>query len=162
MDAKRFVIGTLVGGVVVFATGTLLFMMPPFRSFLVFAMDSGPAAGVARQSQLVWAVALAALSYSALITLAIESRGGASNIRTGITVGAVVGFLLWFTADFMLYGVSNVGSLTSTVVGPLLELVPGAMAGGAVAVFLGKTQPDRQNERVKRLATLPDAASPRP
>ena len=30
MDARRFVIGTLVGGVTVFATGTLIFAMAPF------------------------------------------------------------------------------------------------------------------------------------
>ena len=33
MDARRFVIGTLVGGVTVLATGTLIFAMAPFRDF---------------------------------------------------------------------------------------------------------------------------------
>jgi hypothetical protein len=50
--------------------------------------------------------------------------------------GAVVGFLLWFTADFMFFAVSNVGNAVSTVVDPLLELVPGAFAGGMVAAVL--------------------------
>jgi hypothetical protein len=36
MDARRFVIGTLVGGVTVFATGTLFFSIPPVRDFLVY------------------------------------------------------------------------------------------------------------------------------
>jgi hypothetical protein len=36
----------------------------------------------------------------------------------------------------MLYGISNVGNLTTTVVDPLLELVPGAIAGGAIAGVL--------------------------
>ena len=38
----------------------------------------------------------------------------------------------------MLYGISNVRNLTSTVVDPLLELVPGAIAGGVIAAVLGK------------------------
>ena len=50
----------------------------------------------------------------------------------------MVGFLLWFTADFMLYGITNVGNLTITVVDPLLELVHGAIAGGVIAAVLGK------------------------
>jgi hypothetical protein len=138
MDPKRFVIGTLVGGVTVFATGTLLFSIAPVRDFLVYAMNAGSATGVAREPQLVWAVALGALSYSALITMAIGCRADSVSTGSGIKIGAFVGFLLWFTADFMFYGISNVGSLTSTVADPLLELVPGAVAGGVIAAVLGK------------------------
>ena len=141
MDARRFVIGTLVGGVTVFATGTLIFAMAPFRAFLAYAMNAGSATGVAREPQLLWAVALGALSYSALVTLAIETRARSATIGAGIKIGAVVGFLLWFTADFMFYAVSNVGNLTSTVVDPLIELVPGAVAGSVIAAVLGKIGP---------------------
>jgi hypothetical protein len=141
MDAKRFVIGTLVGGVAVFVAGTLIFAMAPFRHFLVYAMNAGSATGVAREPQLIWAVALGALSYSALVTLAIEIRRRALNIRAGIKTGAVVGFLLWCTADFMFYGISNVGDLTSTLVDPFVELVPGAIAGGVVAAVLQRVRP---------------------
>jgi hypothetical protein len=138
MDTKRFVIGTLVGGIAVFATGTLIFAMPPLRDFMAYAMNSGSATGVAREPQLFWAVALGALSYSALVTLAIGSWARPSSIGAGIRIGAVVGFLIWFTADFMFYGISNVGNLTSTLVDPLLELVPGALGGGVIAAVLGK------------------------
>jgi hypothetical protein len=138
MDAKRFVIGTLVGGVTVLATGYLIFAMAPFRNFYAYAMNAGSATGVAREQPLVWAVALGALSYGALITLAIGSRASSLNVGAGMKIGAMVGFLLWFTADFMFYGISNVGNLASTVVDPLLELVPGAIAGGVIAVALGK------------------------
>lgn len=131
-------IGTLVGGITVLARGTLIFAMPPLRDFMACAMNSGSATGVAREPQLLWAVALGALSYSALVTLAIGSRARPSSIGAGIKIGAVVGFLIWFTADFMFYGISNVGNLTSTLVDPLLELVPGALAGGVIAAVLGK------------------------
>jgi hypothetical protein len=140
MDAKRFVIGTLVGGVAVLATGYLIFAMAPFRDFYAYSMSAGSATGVAREQPLVWAVALGALSYSALVTFAIGSRASTLNMGAGIKTGAVVGLLLWFTADFMFYGISNVGNLTSTVVDPLLGLVPGAIAGGVIAVALGRIQ----------------------
>ena len=143
MDTKRFVIGTLAGGITVFATGTLLFAMPPLRDFMAYAMNSGSATDVAREPQLFWAVALGALSYGALVTLAVGSRPRPSSIGAGIRIGAVVGFLIWCTADFMFYGISNVGSLTSTLVDPLLELVPGALAGGVIAAVLGKVGPQR-------------------
>ena len=108
--------------------------------FYVYAMNSGSATGVVRESPLVWAVVLGALSYGALVTLAIGSRTAPPSVAGGIRTGAIVGFLLWFTADFMLFGISNVGSLASTMLDPLLELVPGALAGGLVAGVLGKAR----------------------
>ena len=138
MDAKRFVIGSLVGGVAVLSTAYLIFAIAPLRHFYAYAMNAGAATGVARESPLVWAVALGALSYGALVTLAIGSPPGPLTIGTGMKRGAVVGFLLWFTANFMFYGISNVGNLTGTVIDPLIELVPGAIAGGVIALVLGK------------------------
>lgn len=135
MDTRRLVIGTLVGGIIVFALGYLIFDLA-FADF--YAANVGSATGVARDPQLVWAVALGSLSYAALVTLAIGSRAGSSNIGAGVKNGALVGFLLWFTVDFILYGVTNVTNLTRAVVDPLLELVRGGIAGGVIAVVLGK------------------------
>jgi hypothetical protein len=50
-------------------------------------------------------------------------------------IGALVSFLAWFTADFILYGIGNVGSVRGIVVDVLLESVPGAVAGGIVAAL---------------------------
>lgn len=135
MDARRFAMGTVVGAAVLFASGYLLFTTV-LRDFLIYAMNAGSATGVARDPPLLWAVALAELSYAALITMAILARPGIVSAGAGAGIGAVVGFLLFFTADFMLYGISHVGSLTSTVVDPLLEVVPAALAGAVIAVTL--------------------------
>lgn len=135
MDTKRFATGTLVGGVILYVAGYLIFDLA-FAGF--YAANAGSATGVARDPQLVWAVALGSLSYAALVTLAIGSRAGSSNMGAGVKTGAVVGFLLWFTADFIFYGIQNVSNLTRTVVDPLLELVRSGIAGGVIAVVLGK------------------------
>jgi len=135
MDTKRLVIGTLVGGIILYALGYLIFDLA-FADF--YAANTGSATGVERNPQLVWAVVLGTLSYAALVTLGIGSRSSSSNVGAGVKVGAVVGFLLWFTVDFTLYGITNVGNLTRTVVDPLLELVRGGIAGGVIAVVLGK------------------------
>jgi hypothetical protein len=138
MDLRHFVFGSLAGGVTVLATGYLIFALPPFRDFYAYAMSAGTATGVARASPLLWAVALGALSYGALVTVAIGSGARSPSVGSGIRTGAVVGFLLWFTADFMFLGISHVGNLTSSLVDPLIELVPGAVAGGVIAAVFGK------------------------
>ncbi len=137
MNTKRLVTGTLVGGIILYAVGYLIFDLA-FADF--YAANAGSATGVARDPQLVWAVALGSLSYAALVTLGIGSRADSSNIGAGVKIGAVVGFLLWFTVDFILYGVTNVANLTRAVVDPLLELVRGGIAGGVIAVVLGKVR----------------------
>lgn len=115
MDPKRFLIGTVIGGVVLFALGYLVFDLM-FGDF--YAANSGSATGVDRDPQLLWAVALGALSYAALATLGIGSWAGSSTLAGGVKIGAIVRFLPWFTADFTFYGVTNVGNLTRTIVDP--------------------------------------------
>lgn len=137
MDIKRLVIGTLVGGIVMYALGYLIFDLA-FGDF--YTANRGSATGVDRAQQLVWAVALGSLSYAALVTLGIGSRAGSSNLAAGVKVGAVVGFLLWFTVDFTLYGITNVANLTRAIVDPLLELVRGGIAGGVIGIVLGKVR----------------------
>lgn len=140
MRAKQLGIGTLAGAVTVLATGYLIFTAA-LGNFYAYAMNAGSATGVAREPQLFWAIALGALSYGALLTLVIGSRAAYLTVGAGVKMGAVVSFLLWFTADFMLYGISNVGNLLTTIVEPLLELVPGAVAGGVIAGVLSRMAP---------------------
>jgi hypothetical protein len=135
MNIKRLVIGTVVGSITLFVLGYLIFDLA-FAAF--YAANTGSATSVARATQVVWAVALGSLSYAALITLAIGRGPGSSNVGTAVKIGAVVGFLLWFTADFIFYGIQNVSNLTRTVVDPLLELVRGGVGGGVIAVVLGR------------------------
>jgi hypothetical protein len=92
--------------------------------------------GVDRGGELAWAVALGALASAALIMFAIGNRGGALSVGDGAWVGAIVGFLLWFTADFTIYGLTNIANLTRTVVDPLLEIVRGGIGGAVIAAVL--------------------------
>jgi hypothetical protein len=148
MHARQLVVGTIVGAVTVLAIGYLMFTTA-LGNFYAYAMNAGSATAVAREPQLFWAIALGALSYGALLTLVIGSRGSCLTIEAGIKIGAIVSFLLWFTADFMLYGISNVGNLTTTIVDSLLEVVPGAFAGGVIAGVLRRmASPARESQDV--------------
>jgi hypothetical protein len=146
MDPKRFVIGTFVGGIAMFVVGYLIFDLA-FANF--YAANAGSATGVMRDSQLVWAVAMGSLSYAALITLAIGSRAGWATIGAAVQMGAVVGFLLWFTTDFILYGITNIANLTRTVVDPLLEAVHGGIGGAVIAAVLGRFAQSGRREKVR-------------
>ena len=144
MDAKRFAIGTIVGGVVLYVTGYLIFDVA-FASF--YTANAGSATGVRRDVQLVWPMVLGSFSYAALIAFAMGNRAQSSTIGAAVTVGAVVGFLLWFTVDFIFYGSTNIGNLTRTIVDPLLEIVHGGIGGGAMALVSNNLLTGRRASR---------------
>lgn len=137
MDTKKFLVGTIVGGSVLYAVGYLMFTLL-FAKF--YAANGGSAVGVDRTVELTWAVLLGSLGYAALICYALGARMTA-GLRGGAMVGAIVGFLIWFTADFILYGVANTSNLTRTIVDPLLELVHGGIAGAVIGLLVGKSKP---------------------
>jgi hypothetical protein len=135
MDTRRFVIGTIVGAVTLFIVGYVIF---DWAVAAFYVANAGSATGAYRSEVLYWAVALANLAYAALIMYAIGNRTGTLSILKGTMIGAVVGFLLWCTADFMFYGYTHLSNLTKTVVDPLLEIVHGGIAGAVVAAVLKK------------------------
>jgi hypothetical protein len=106
-------------------------------------MTAGAATGVPRDAPLLWAALVGALAYAALVAVAIGDR--TRSIGGGMKVGATVGFLLWVTSNFMLYAISHVGNLTTTLVDPFVELVPGAVAGAAIALVLRTVDASSRN-----------------
>ena len=141
MDGKRIAVGTLVGGVALYVVGYLIFTMA-FGAF--YAANAGSATGVDRDGQLMWALALSSVAYAALIMFAIGNRVGTLSIGGGAQIGATVGFLLWVTADFVIYGTTNIANLTRTVVDPLLEIVHGGIAGALIAAVLRSMPPSNR------------------
>ena len=135
MNTRQWAVGTLGGGAVVMALGYVIFETL-LGSF--YAANVGSATGVARDPQIVWATAVGALAYAALILVALRAQTGSLSLANGAKVGATVGFLIWACADFTLYGITNLNNMTLTIVDPLVELVRGGITGAVVAAFLPK------------------------
>ena len=136
MNVKSFALATATGAVAILVTGTMMFALPPLGRFYGYAMTSGTASGVPREAPILWAALLGSIAYAALVTVVLLRAHNPLTVPGGAATGALVGFLLWFTADLMLYAVSNVGTLTTTLIDPIVELIPGAVAGAAVALVL--------------------------
>ena len=135
MTTKQWVAGTVVGGIVVFALGYLLFEVL-LKDF--YAANGGSATGVTRDPPVVWALAVGALAYAALILYAMKAQAASASVSSGMKIGATVGFLLWLCADFTLFGATNMSNLTVTMVDPLVELVHGGVTGAVLGALLPK------------------------
>ncbi len=135
MDMKRLMTGTIVGGVLLFALGYLFYEML-LADF--FAANAGSATGVWRETPIYWAVLVGELMMAALVTMAIDKMG-ASSMAAGAKVGAILGFMVWFSVDFIYYGVANFSNLTATMVDPVVEIVRVGIVGAAIAAVLAKS-----------------------
>jgi hypothetical protein len=134
MNTKQWVVGTVGGGVVLFAVGYIIFDML-LGDF--YAANGGSATGVEREPQILWAIAIGALAYAALVLYALKASAS-PTMASGMKVGATVGFLIWLCADFTLYGITNMNNLTLTIVDPLAELVRGGITGAVLGALLPK------------------------
>jgi hypothetical protein len=82
-------------------------------------------------------VILGTLAYAKLITLALEARG-AKALKDALLVGFTVGALVWGTADLILFGITNLNTLTGTIADIVLEGVRAGIAGLVIAAVLSK------------------------
>ena len=135
MNIKRLSIGSVVGTITLYLLGILIWGNL-FVEF--FDANSGSAVGVDRESPIVWAVVVGSLFYAVLLTLALESRSASKSLVDGLKIGAVVGALLWGTADFIILGTTNIDTLTGAVADTILEGIRGGITGGVIAAVLSK------------------------
>jgi len=133
MDGKRLMIGTLVGGVVMFALGYVIFVLlmgDYFSSQITMP-------GLERETPIIWAQLLGTAVLAALVTLCLEWSGASSPMQA-FKIGAIVGLLVWVGVDFIYYGFTNMMTLTQTLVDPLLEVVRTGLGAVVIAGTLSK------------------------
>ena len=134
MDIKKITIGAVVGAVVLYIMGFVFWQML-FADF--FAANSGSATGVDREAPVLWAMILGTLIYGEAIAFGVDSRKAVSLVD-GAIIGGVIGIWIWGTADFILYSLTHLNTLTGAIADIVLEGIRGAIAGAVVALVLGK------------------------
>lgn len=134
MNGKRLAIGSITATIVLYVLGILIWVYL-FADF--FFANGGGAVGVTRPEMITWAVVVGTLFYGVLVTLSLEWRGSKSVVE-GLITGAIVGVLLWGTADFTEFGLTTMNNLAATIADTVLEGVRGGITGALVAFVLGK------------------------
>lgn len=137
MDTSKIIVAGLVGGVVAFILGFLVWGLA-LNSFM--AENTGSATGVMKsEADFNWiAMVLGHLSYGLLFAIVFGRWASISTFATGAKAGAVLGFLFGFTSDMIMYGSTNIMNLTGTIVDIVAMTIIGAIVGGVVALMLGR------------------------
>jgi hypothetical protein len=127
------IVAALVGGIVMFGLGGLVFGMmlnDYFRSNMV------EYAGLAKDPPLLWVVFLFNLTWAALIAFVLD-YAGRSGWAEGVKVGTIVMFLLSLGIDLDLFAFLNFHkSLAPMVYHILIVSLMGAVTGSVIGLIM--------------------------
>ena len=135
MDTKKFLTGTLAGGVVYFLLGYLLYGLL-LQGF--FESQSATDANVMRpDDQMVWwALVLGNFFYAAFLTYIFLKWAHISTFKGGFRAGAAIGFLLGLAYNLIYYGTSTMMTLTGALADVVVSTAMAAIVGGVIGAVL--------------------------
>ncbi len=133
MDMKKFVLASLAGGVMAFATG-FVFYGVLLNDFM--EANSGPGLMKAVPD---WApLILGELVFAAFLTLILSRWSGIGSFADGAKAGALLGLLLGLGLNLVFYATMNMMEAVVIPVDTLVTAVRVSLSGGAVGAVLGR------------------------
>lgn len=142
MDTKKFLTGTVVGGITYFFLGYLFYGLL-FEDY--FNANLGSATGVFKADDLIWwALILGNLSGAGLLSYIFLKWAHISTFKSGLRAGAAIGFLMTLSWDLISFATSNVLNLQAAMIDVAIGTVMTALAGAAIGAVL-HAKPDAGN-----------------
>jgi hypothetical protein len=136
MDSKKFLIGTLVGGIVLFFLGYLLYGMLLMNFFTQHS--HAPAGADKAMSDLIWwALVLGNFVTGALLTYVILKVGNVNSFGSAAGIAATIGLLMSLGDDLIRYATANSFDLTALFTDVVVFTIMTAIAGGIIGAVLG-------------------------
>ena len=135
MDTKKFLMGTIAGGVSYFILGFLIYGMA-----LAGTMEAYSNAACMRpmEGMVWWAMVAGNLTYGGLLSYVFLKAGNVNSFGSGAQTGMMVAFLVSISMDLIMFATSTMmNSTTGIVIDVIASTVMGAVVGGIVGVVLG-------------------------
>lgn len=136
MNSKKFLIGTLVGGISFFLIGYLFYGVALTGFFTKHS--TAPAGSMKAMNEILWwALILGNLAEAALLTWIFQRIGSIQSFSRGFSTGIVIGFFLGLSFDLIRYATGNNVDLTATLADVAVEAVMNGIVGGIIGAVLG-------------------------
>ncbi|MBL7850549.1 MAG: hypothetical protein JNN04_06575 [Cyclobacteriaceae bacterium] len=134
MDTKKLVMGTVVGGVVYFILGWIIYGM----LLMDMLAEHNNAACMRPEADMIWWAMIAGnVGFGALLTF-VFLKSGVASFGSGAQAGGMIAFLLSLSVDLMMYSTTNLmADMTGMVIDIGASTVMGVLAGGAIGMVLG-------------------------
>lgn len=134
MDTKKFVLGTLAGGVAYFLFGFIVYAI-----LLEDFFASHTVSGIMKSDTEMKYYPLIAgdLAHAALLTYIFLKWANIKTFSSGVIGGAVIGFLMAAGFDLVSYDTSKTMSMIGTLVDIAVYTIMTSLVGGIVGAVLG-------------------------
>lgn len=135
MNTNKFLIGGIIGGIVYFFLGWVVWGML-LMDFM--KNNAGSATGVMKdEADMVWWALIVGNLFSGLLLSYVISKTGTKGAVPGATMGAVLSLLLAGAFDFTMLGTSNIVTLNSVLVDMAASVIVGAIVGAVIGLYMG-------------------------
>ena len=136
MDTKKFLLGTVIGGLVLFFLGYLFYGLA-LASFFSQHVITSVSSMKAMSDIIWWALILGNIAWAALLTYIFLKLGNIKSFGSGASTGAVIGFLMSLSIDLTRYATENTLDRRAWAADVIIGMVMCAIAGGIIGVVLG-------------------------
>lgn len=136
MDTKKFLVGTIVGGISFFLLGYLIYGMA-LMNFM--SQHGGSATGVQKMPEEFawWALIVGNLTSGALLSYIFLKWAHVSTFGGGASAAATIGFFTALSFDMVFFATSNIMDLTGVITDIIAFTIMNAIAGGIIGATLG-------------------------
>ncbi len=136
MDIKKLLIGGIIGGILFFLLGWLV-----YGNLLMTFMKNNPgtATGVDRAQMDFMYLVIGNLA-SGFLMAYIFMKANVNSLSNGLVTGGIIGVLMAVAYDATMYGVTNILSKKSMMADVLASLVISAVVGAIVGLVNSKLQ----------------------
>lgn len=133
MNTKTLISG-IVGGVVIFLAGYLIYgmiMMNYFMSNMVTYT------GLMKEPMELWAMAVGNIVLGILLAYILQ-MGGVVSASRGAGIGAIVFFMIGLSINLVMFAQMNLSPLHVSFVDAICMAIMGALAGAVIGWMLGR------------------------
>ncbi|MBX9782238.1 MAG: hypothetical protein K2X48_02990 [Chitinophagaceae bacterium] len=136
MNTGKFLIGGLIGGVINFVLGYLVYGLLLMNFF--GAHTTAPAGVMRPMENMVWWALIAGNLTFGLLVSYVLNKGGVKGISPGFIAGAVIGLLFSLSVDLYLYAQITLWDTTYISVDVICSVVMSGIVGAVVGWYNGR------------------------
>jgi uncharacterized membrane protein len=137
MKSTRFIMGGIIGGVVFFLLGWLVYGML-LSGFMKEHINSAASSVMyTDENMILWSLAIGNIALGLLVAYAMD-LGNINSVSGGATTGAIIGFLFAAAMDFTLFSQINIWDMTGMIVDIVVMTLLVAVMGAAIGWWYGR------------------------
>ena len=137
MNTNKFIVGGIIGGVVNFLLGWLVWGMLLMNFMKEHTTEVGKAVMRGDENMIWWALIAGNLLWGFVLSYVLN-KSGSNSFSSGATTAAVLSLLVAASYNCFIYAFQNTFDTTSMIVDIIANSIVGGIVGGIIGWYLGR------------------------